>query len=167
MSREQLLDALSSHGIAPDHNDPIVKILLWFGFIGIIRTDNSFRYIDSFHYNMNVLNGTHNQLLASGKAQYVISPAFAPAFGPTYDRQGDTGSPGGRPIKAEAGTRGRARVCHRSGQSASLCQKDADLGDHLPVAYVVVMQPPTPTSPPDLPPTSAYTASASVRACGP
>lgn len=81
LSRQQLVDTLASHGILPDHHDPILKILLWFGFIGILGTDGSPRYIYSFHYNMRVLEGTHNQLLANQRAQYVINPAFAPALG--------------------------------------------------------------------------------------
>lgn len=81
LSRQQLIDALSSHGITPDHHEAVIKVLLWFGFIGILWTDGSHRYIYSFHYNMKVLEGTHNQLLAGGHVQYVINPAFAPALG--------------------------------------------------------------------------------------
>lgn len=81
LSRQQLIDALASHGIKPEQLEAIIKILHWFGFIGFVWTDGGHRYIYSFHYNMNVLEGSHNQLLASGHVQYVINPAFAPALG--------------------------------------------------------------------------------------
>lgn len=81
LARQQLLDTLTLHGIAAEHHEAIIKVLLWFGFIGFLWTDGSHRYIYSFHYNMKVLEGTHNQLLAGGRAQYVINPAFAPALG--------------------------------------------------------------------------------------
>lgn len=81
LTRQQLVERLSSYGIEPGSHEAIIKIILWFGFIGILWTDGSPKYIYSFHYNMKVLDGTHNQLLASGLAQYVINPAFAPALG--------------------------------------------------------------------------------------
>jgi hypothetical protein len=81
LTRQQLIHALTTHGIKSEQLDAIIKILLWFGFIGIVWTDGSHRYIYSFHYNMKVLEGSHNQLLSSGNVQYVINPAFAPALG--------------------------------------------------------------------------------------
>ena len=83
LTRQQLTDTLTSNGIKPEQLAAIIKTLLWFGFIGIVWTDGSHRYIYSFHYNMKVLEGSHNQLLASGHAQYIINPAFAPALGLT------------------------------------------------------------------------------------
>jgi hypothetical protein len=83
LSRKQLLECLSSHGVTADQHDLIIKVLLWFGFLGILWADDTVRYIYSFHYNMKVMEGMHNQLLASDHIQYVINPAFAPALGLT------------------------------------------------------------------------------------
>lgn len=80
LSRADLLDILSAHGIDVQDHDAIVTLLLWFGFLGFFWTDGSQRYIYSFHYNMKVLEGSHNVLLSKGVV-YVINPAFQPALG--------------------------------------------------------------------------------------
>lgn len=80
LSRSELLRILSTQNIATKDHNAIVTLLLWFGFLGFLWTDGSPRYIYSFHYNMNVLEGTHNVLL-NGGVVYVINPAFQPALG--------------------------------------------------------------------------------------
>ncbi len=80
LRREDLLQVLAGHSISPTDVDAIVNLLLWFGFLGFIWTDGSQRYIYSFHYNMKVLQGSHNVLLNNGVI-YVINPAFHPALG--------------------------------------------------------------------------------------
>lgn len=83
LTRQQLIDTLSTHGVLEENLMAIVKILLWFGFVGIMWTDGTSRFIYSFNYNMKLLEGTHKQLLATGHVTYVINPAFAPALGLT------------------------------------------------------------------------------------
>ncbi len=80
LSRVDLISILEAHGIVNEQQDAIVSLLLWFGFLGFIWTDGSSRYIYSFHYNMKVLQGSHNVLLGNGVV-YVINPAFEPALG--------------------------------------------------------------------------------------
>ena len=81
LMRMELISTLISNGTVNDQVDAIIRILLWFGFLGMVWTDGSHRYIYSFHYNTKVLEGSHHTLLASGHVQYVINPAFAPALG--------------------------------------------------------------------------------------
>lgn len=83
LSRPELLSVLSAHGIDAANHSAIVTLLLWFGFLGFIWTDGTQRYIYSFHYNMKVLEGSHNVLLNSGLT-YVINPTFQPALGLLY-----------------------------------------------------------------------------------
>ena len=80
LRREDLLQVLAGHSISTTYVDAFVNLLLWFGFLGFIWTDGSQRYIYSFHYNMKVLQGSHNVLLNNGVI-YVINPAFHPALG--------------------------------------------------------------------------------------
>lgn len=80
LKREELLRVLVNHGIGQNEIDALVNLLFWFGFLGFIWTDGSSRYIYSFHYNMKVLQGSHNVLLNNGVV-YVINPAFQPALG--------------------------------------------------------------------------------------
>jgi hypothetical protein len=81
LSREELIETLSAHGVDEAQLEKVVGILLWFGFVGFVWTDGGTRYIYSFHYNMKVLDGAHKQLIAGGHVQYEINPAFAPALG--------------------------------------------------------------------------------------
>lgn len=83
LTHPQLTDTLRSYGIEAEQLDAIIKLLLWFGFIGMAWTDGSDRYIYSFHYNMKVLEGSYSKMLSSGHLRYVINPAFAPALGLT------------------------------------------------------------------------------------
>ena len=81
LTREQLETTLTDHGIAPDSVKKVIDVLLWFGFLGFLWSDETARYIYSFNYNMKVLDGTHSKLVSSGNVKYVINPAFAPALG--------------------------------------------------------------------------------------
>jgi len=81
LSREELRQALVGHDVLEDDLAGVVNLLLWFGFLGFRWTDGSIRYIYSFMYNMKVLQGSHDKLLASGAVEYTINPAFAPALG--------------------------------------------------------------------------------------
>ncbi len=81
LEREELRKALAGHDVPEEDLAGVVNLLLWFGFLGFQWTDGSVRYIYSFMYNMKVLQGTHDKLLAAGTVKYSINPAFAPALG--------------------------------------------------------------------------------------
>lgn len=81
-NRATLLAQLTQHGVPPDSQEKLVEMLLWFGFLGFLWTTGESRYIYSFHYQMKVMRGTHDQLVRNG-ITYVINPAFAPALGLT------------------------------------------------------------------------------------
>lgn len=83
LCHQDLLTTLTDHGVEADKLDAVVRVLLWFGFIGLQWTDGTTRYIYSVNYNMKVLEGTHNKLLARGNVRYMINPAFASALGLT------------------------------------------------------------------------------------
>ena len=55
LTRPNLLQILTTHGVSDSDVDDVISLLLWFGFLGFAWTDNSHRYIYSFHYNMKVL----------------------------------------------------------------------------------------------------------------
>jgi hypothetical protein len=79
-NRAELLERLTNHGVAEDALDHLIEILFWFGFLGFVWTTGDSRFIYSFHYNMKVMQGSHDQLARQG-ITYVINPAFAPALG--------------------------------------------------------------------------------------
>lgn len=81
LTRVELETALTSHGVASEMLEKVVNVLLWFGFLGLLWSDGTARYIYSFNYNMKVLEGTHSKMLSTGSVKYVINPAFAPALG--------------------------------------------------------------------------------------
>lgn len=81
LDQAELHKALTAHEVSGDNVPSVVNLLLWFGFLGFRWTDGSIRYIYSFMYNMKVLQGSHDKLLASGTVEYSINPAFAPALG--------------------------------------------------------------------------------------
>jgi len=80
LSRLDLIEILNSHDVAESEHASLITLLLWFGFLGFLWTDNTPKYIYNFHYNMKVLEGSHKVLLTKG-VTYVINPAFAPALG--------------------------------------------------------------------------------------
>ena len=41
LTREQLDVTLASHGIAPDLNKKVIDVLLWFGFLGFLWSDET------------------------------------------------------------------------------------------------------------------------------
>lgn len=81
ISREVLIAKLSEHGVNGVSIDIVIKLLLWFGFIGLVWGDGTYRYIYSVHYNMKVLDGIHNQLIKAKSIKYVLNPAFTSALG--------------------------------------------------------------------------------------
>lgn len=80
LSRSELIEILNLHGVSENEHISLITLLLWFGFLGFLWTDNTPRYIYNFNYNMKVLEGSHKVLLTKG-VTYIINPAFAPALG--------------------------------------------------------------------------------------
>lgn len=78
--RGELVNRLTTHGAAERDVEDLTQMLIWFGFLGLVWTTGEPRFIYSFHYNMKVMRGAHDQLVRSG-ITYVINPAFAPALG--------------------------------------------------------------------------------------
>ncbi|MDP3087047.1 MAG: ATP-binding protein [Methylotenera sp.] len=83
INRERLIAILNEHGVDEDKQETVIKLLLWFGFLGLLWSDGTFRYIYSFHYNMKVLEGVHNQMIKAKTIMYVLNPAFTTALGLT------------------------------------------------------------------------------------
>lgn len=81
LTRPELETILTGHGILNEQLQEVIRILLWFGFIGMVWTDGSDRYIYSFNYNIKGMDSSHNQLLSKSTIRYTINPAFAPALG--------------------------------------------------------------------------------------
>ncbi len=81
LTRSNLEKILQGHGIEGGQIEKVIKMLLWFGFIGMVWTDSSDRYIYSFNYNMKGMDSSHSQLLSKGNIHYSINPAFSPALG--------------------------------------------------------------------------------------
>jgi len=80
--RVTLTNRFTSHGIPEERIDAFTEMLFWFGFLGFIWTSGDPRFIYTFHYNMKVMRGMHDQLATSG-ITYVINPAFTEALGLT------------------------------------------------------------------------------------
>ena len=80
--RPELESRLSNHGVSEGEVASLTDMLFWFGFLGFVWTNGESRFIYSFHYNMKVMKGAHDQLARNG-ITYVINPAFIPALGLT------------------------------------------------------------------------------------
>ncbi|HEY9277217.1 MAG TPA: hypothetical protein VIO87_03340 [Methylotenera sp.] len=83
INRERLISILKEHGVDDENHKSVIKLLLWFGFLGLLWNDGTNRYIYSFHYNMKVLEGVHNQMIKAKTVNYVLNPAFTTALGLT------------------------------------------------------------------------------------
>lgn len=74
-----LTDLLQRGGIIPDNIAAIVALLLWFGVLGVKRTDGGVTYIYNVNYEMAILSGIIRKLESHGVV-YVINPAFGPGL---------------------------------------------------------------------------------------
>lgn len=83
ITRDHLLNILNDHGVDDPNKETVIKLLLWFGFIGLVWGDGSSKYIYSFHYNMKVLDGMHKQMIKANTIRYTLNPAFTTALGLT------------------------------------------------------------------------------------
>jgi hypothetical protein len=72
---QKLTELLEKGGILPANIDAIIKLLLWYGVLGVRRIDGSVTYIYSVNYEIQILNGIIRKLESEGLV-YVINPAF-------------------------------------------------------------------------------------------
>jgi len=76
---EQLTRILELGGIPPQKISEIVRLLLWFGVLGVKRTDGSVTYIYNVNYEMPILTGIIRKLERQGLV-YLVNPAFVPGL---------------------------------------------------------------------------------------
>ena len=72
---QKLTELLEKGGILPANIDAIIKLLLWYGVLGVRRIDGSVTYIYSVNYEIQTLSGIIRKLESEGLV-YVINPAF-------------------------------------------------------------------------------------------
>jgi hypothetical protein len=75
----ELKTILENGGILTSKIDEIVRLLLWYGVLGVRREADSATYIYSVNYEMPVLMGIIRKLETQGLV-YVINPAFVPGL---------------------------------------------------------------------------------------
>ena len=75
----QIVGLLTSCGLASDMIPRIIELLLWYGVLGVRRTDGSITYIYSVNYEMPILRGIIRKLEGEGLV-YVVNPAFVPGL---------------------------------------------------------------------------------------
>lgn len=71
---------LSDGVIDPANVQDVIKMLLWFGFLGIVGTDREPKYIYSFNYDFKLFLATLGRFQKTG-VSYVVNPAFWAALG--------------------------------------------------------------------------------------
>jgi hypothetical protein len=71
----QLRDYISQLGLEPASHDKIVELLLWYGFLGILRQDGTTTYIHDVNYEVRKLIALRNKRSAT-ELVYSINPAF-------------------------------------------------------------------------------------------
>jgi hypothetical protein len=72
---KELTGLLEKGGILHAKIDAIIKLLLWYGVLGVRRIDGSVSYIYSVNYEMQTLSGIIRKLELGGLV-FVINPAF-------------------------------------------------------------------------------------------
>jgi len=81
-----LYSVLERGSILPARIPDIVNILLWYGVLGVRRTDGTVTYIYTVNYEMPILKGIIRKLEAEGLV-YVVNPAFVPGLQIRGDRR--------------------------------------------------------------------------------
>ncbi len=81
-----LYSVLERGSILPARIPDIVNILLWYGVLGVRRTDGTVTYIYTVNYEMPILKGIIRKLETEGLV-YVVNPAFVPGLQIRGDRR--------------------------------------------------------------------------------
>lgn len=76
LEEENLTEILSAAQVAPEELDKLRKLLLWFGFIGVLDQGGEERYAYEYHYGVSRM--LHD---AVSPNRFVIHPAFRSALG--------------------------------------------------------------------------------------
>ena len=76
---DQMAKLLHEYHIEEDMMDKIIDILLWFGFLGVVRAGGEITYIYSVDYNISQLKGIIRKAQSEGLV-YAINPAFWPSL---------------------------------------------------------------------------------------
>lgn len=79
VSSRELAKILELGGIPTPKVSEIVRLLLWFGVLGVKRADGSVTYIYNVNYEMPILTGIIRKLEPQGLA-YLVNPAFVPGL---------------------------------------------------------------------------------------
>ena len=75
LSEGEVRTLLASYGIVDSGiQEPIIDLLVWWGFFGIVRDDDSISYLYDVQYNMNHMRALIRK--AKSAATYHINPAF-------------------------------------------------------------------------------------------
>lgn len=72
-SHKEIVDKFAKSNLPEDKHAEMLELLLWFGFIGIVRESGAVAYIYSVNYNMKHLLALSK---ADGTTVYQINPAF-------------------------------------------------------------------------------------------
>jgi hypothetical protein len=78
VTRADIDQMLKDYGVRDDLINPIVGLLLWYGFLGIELDDGTRKYIYDFNYKMPVMNGLIRK--KGSELRYPINEAFWPAL---------------------------------------------------------------------------------------
>ena len=85
MPVNELVALLTRGGIGMEKTADIIRILLWYGVLGVRRMDGTVTYIYNVNYEMPILQGIVRKLEEEGLV-YVVNPAFVPGLQIREDR---------------------------------------------------------------------------------
>ena len=75
LDREQLHARITRTQVPPERHEDLIKVLLWYGVIGILRKSGEETYIYNVNYEMKKLLALVN-LRPANELVYVVNPAF-------------------------------------------------------------------------------------------
>lgn len=80
VGRSEIEARLKDGGINALRVEDVVRVLLWFGVLGVVGKDGETDYIYTVHYDMGLLNALRLRNNASGYSAFRINPAFGEAL---------------------------------------------------------------------------------------
>ena len=85
LSEKHLAEIFEYSGIPASKSEEIVRLLLWYGVLGVVGTDGNVTYIYNLNYEMAILSGIIRKLGFPGLS-YLINPAFVAGLQIRTDR---------------------------------------------------------------------------------
>ena len=79
LSQEDITLALMEAKVSEEHQERLVQLLLWYGFLGILDDDNEPKFIYQVQYNVRILTTYRQRRTAKAKC-FQVNPAFWPAL---------------------------------------------------------------------------------------